>query len=55
MMHLSVILIFNDLTDYENVNKVILKKRFLNALIQGASYSYALFDHDLVSEIKKNE
>ena len=37
----------------ENVNKVILKKRFLNALIQGASYSYALFDHDLVGEIKK--
>ena len=44
---------FNDLTDYENVNKVILKKRFLNALIQGASYTYALFDHDLVGEIKK--
>ena len=33
--------IFADLNEMSDVNKVILKRRFINALIQGASYSYA--------------
>lgn len=32
---------FEDLNDISNVNKVILKRRFINALVQGASYRYA--------------
>lgn len=31
---------FNDLTDFDNSNKVILKRRLINSLIQGAAYSY---------------
>ena len=31
---------FDDLTDFENSNKVILKRRLINSLIQGASYCY---------------
>ena len=44
---------FNDLTDYENVNKVILKRRFLNTLIQGAAHYYALFDEALLQAVKE--
>lgn len=44
---------FNDLTDYENVNKVILKRRFLNTLIQGAAHYYALFDEELLEGVKE--
>lgn len=32
---------FEDLNEISNVNKVILKRRFINALVQGASYRYA--------------
>ena len=32
---------FEDLNEISNVNKVVLKRRFINALVQGASYRYA--------------
>jgi hypothetical protein len=48
---------FEDLTEYESVNKVILKRRLINALIQGASYeyshSYELYLHELFKLNKK--
>ncbi len=31
---------FNDLNDFSNSNKVVLKRRLINSLIQGASYCY---------------
>ena len=33
--------VFDDLNDINNVNKVILKRRFINALVQGGAYRYA--------------
>ena len=30
---------FEDLNDFDNVSKVILKRRLINALIQGVSYN----------------
>lgn len=33
--------VFADLNEMSDVNKVVLKRRFINALVQGASYRYA--------------
>ena len=44
---------FEDMEDFHNVSKVVLKRRLINSLIQGASYTYAL-DYDLyLSQIYK--
>ena len=32
--------VFDDLSDFDNSNKVVLKRRLINSLIQGASYHY---------------
>ena len=44
---------FKDLDDIEHSNKVIEKRRFINALIQGAAYTYArhedLYENDINS------
>ena len=45
--------IFDDLNDITNVNKVILKRRFINALIQGASYSYSQLEELYNEELEK--
>lgn len=41
---------FEDLNDISNVNKVILKRRFINALVQGASYRYAQISDFYIEE-----
>lgn len=44
---------FEDLNDFDNVGKVISKRRMINALIQGASYNYSN-DYELyLAEIYK--
>lgn len=47
---------FEDMNDFHNVSKVILKRRLINSLIQGASYTYStMFDiyGDDVSKLDK--
>lgn len=44
---------FEDMEEFHNVSKVVLKRRLINSLIQGASYTYAL-NYDLyLSQIYK--
>lgn len=44
---------FKDLYDISNVSKVINKRRFINALIQGASYDLLLQGELFVNEVSK--
>lgn len=48
---------FDSIEDFENLNKVILKRRLINALIQGASYIYSnnenFYEDDLNSIDKR--
>ena len=44
---------FEDLDDFNNVSKVILKRRLINALIQGASYTYSKYYELYISELYK--
>lgn len=44
---------FEDLNDISNVNKVVLKRRFINALVQGASYRYAQLTDFYIDEFLK--
>ena len=45
--------VFADLNEVSDVNIVVLKRRFINALIQGAAYSYAKMEDFYASEINK--
>lgn len=44
---------FEDLNEMSDVNKVILKRRFINSLIQGGSYRYAQLSDFYIDEFEK--
>lgn len=44
---------FEDLEDYGNASKIVLKRRLINSLIQGASYEYAFSFLDHKNELDK--
>ena len=44
---------FEDLNEMSDVNKVVLKRRFINALVQGASYRYAHIVDLYIDELGK--
>lgn len=43
---------FEDITDFDNVGKVIMKRRLINALIQGAAYNCNMYG-DINSELSE--
>ena len=45
--------VFDDLNEMSDVNKVILKRRFINALVQGASYRLSQLDEMYGGELNK--
>lgn len=42
---------FEDLNDFSNANKVILKRRLINSLIQGAAYDLTINCNEYITEI----
>lgn len=44
---------FEDMEDFHNVSKVILKRRLINSLIQGASYTYSTSYDTYINHIYK--
>ena len=46
---------FDDVDDIVNSNKTVLKRRFINSLIQGAAYSFSLRWDEYIDEISKYE
>lgn len=45
--------VFADLNEMSDVNKVVLKRRFINALVQGASYRYSQLIDLYINEFTK--